>query len=306
MTTADRCTQFIMGLPSAGKTTFLAALWHTAESGDVEGALVLDRLTGDTSYISEIRDNWCDVRPLERTKAADEQIVSMDLRDPNTDVATTVVFPDLSGESFQNQWGDRRVEPTHAGILSDANGIILMIHPGSIRGEALIGDAQLMLNKLELEAEADEGDGSGQIGRDAMASGTANGTPRAWKPTLSPTQVVLVDLLQFVEALTTVRPIRLAVVISAWDVLTATGPQEEPEAWLESQLPLLHQFLRTNGSTFEYRCYGLSAQGGPLEDADELRKITRPSARIILAEAGHDNSNDITRPVKWLMESPGE
>ena len=37
----------MMGLPQAGKTTFLAAMWHVLCGDDVNGALKLVRFTGD-------------------------------------------------------------------------------------------------------------------------------------------------------------------------------------------------------------------------------------------------------------------
>ena len=59
--------QFMIGLPGAGKTTFLAALWHVIESSEIEGQLVLAKLVdGDNTYLNNIRDSWADAKALER------------------------------------------------------------------------------------------------------------------------------------------------------------------------------------------------------------------------------------------------
>jgi hypothetical protein len=40
-----------MGLPRAGKTTFLAALWDIVETEKVAGSLILKGVEGDTRHL---------------------------------------------------------------------------------------------------------------------------------------------------------------------------------------------------------------------------------------------------------------
>ena len=42
----------IIGMPSSGKTTFLAALWHLITSGELDPSLTLERLEGDYYYLN--------------------------------------------------------------------------------------------------------------------------------------------------------------------------------------------------------------------------------------------------------------
>ena len=47
----------LMGLPSTGKTSFLAALWYAIQQTQSPTALVLKKLDGDSGYLNKIRDN---------------------------------------------------------------------------------------------------------------------------------------------------------------------------------------------------------------------------------------------------------
>src|SRR5690606_21208825 len=85
--------QFMLGLPGAGKTTYLAALWHVIESEDVDSALRLAHLHGEHGYLNSIRGKWLDVQHLDRTKTHDQNIVRMLLTDPVAKVSTEVVIP---------------------------------------------------------------------------------------------------------------------------------------------------------------------------------------------------------------------
>jgi hypothetical protein len=117
----------------------------------------------------------------------------------------------------------------------------------------------------------------------------------------TPTQVQLVELLQFVKwAKHRLNQFRLGVVISAWDVIMKGRPTT-PDQWLEDRLPMLHQFLAANHESFCSRVYGVSAQGGDIkQEADTLRAKLSPSERIIVVE-GTTQSADITIPIRYVM-----
>jgi len=82
---------------------------------------------------------------------------------------------------------------------------------------------------------------------------------------------------------------------------------------LDAKLPLLAQYLRRNSNSWTAQVYGLSAQGGDYDDydateadsarkpqAEELRRLDRPSTRIRVVEDGRE-THDLTEPLAWLM-----
>lgn len=279
-------SQLVIGLPSAGKTTFLAALWHVAESEEVEGTLRLTQLTGDTEHLNRIRADWLACRDVGRTTSQSEKLVTMVLRDDACSATAAVTFPDMSGESFETQWKDRRCTPEYLELARGASGVILFVHPKHVREGTRIDEADRLIAQLghgpklpvELEPNPEE----------------------PWSPDRAPTQVKLVDLIQMLVRPPSVsKPRRLALIVSAWDLL---GPNPgSPEEWAASRLPLLVQFLDANPKLFDWRAYGISALGGELSrDAETLRGRVRQAERIIVV-GSEARLHDITAPVRWLM-----
>jgi hypothetical protein len=69
--------------------------------------------------------------------------------------------------------------------------------------------------------------------------------------------------------------------------------------------------LNTNPQQWDFRVYGVSAQGGdydevkagakPTQSAEDLRVLDLPSTRIDLTD-GTSKSHDLTVPLAWLMK----
>ena len=121
-----------------------------------------------------------------------------------------------------------------------------------------------------------------------------------WSPALTPTQVKLVEILQFLRVRAFLnRPLPLALIVSAWDLIQ-NG--EVPSLWFKKRLPLLSQFLEANAETTPFTVFGISAQGGELARANDLQKHTRASDRIVVTAQQATTAHDITAPLKWLLE----
>lgn len=275
----------MVGLPATGKTTFLAALWHVVESGDVQRSLKLERLQGDRDYLNWIRERWLCCEPIERTVQAAEKLVSMRLLWPESGMVTEVYFPDMSGESFNLHWTERKWSKEYDDLVSEASGVLLFIHPEQVFDPIRIGTADTLVAEL---------------GGDEEDSSSEDEEFTLWDPNSAATQVKLVELLQFFVLKRDFLPIfKVSVIISAWDLVLAEG--KSPEEWLQSRLPLLDQYLKANSELFPFRAFGVSAQGGRLDlDAQRLRKGIRASERIIVV-GPECEKNDLTAPVKWHM-----
>lgn len=289
----------VVGLPRTGKTTFLAALWDVVGSGEVAGSMKLERLSGDQQHLNDLRDLWADCHEVPRTRTANERVVSMTLRETRTNITSEIVFSDMSGESFERQWTERVWTPEYEAHVQDAAGVLLFIHPHKVREPALIRDARCLMQRIQgVTAQQEKDRGT----EDDKGEQTVPAEPR-----FAATQVQLVELLQFIDRR---RPkkegFRVAVVISAWDLVLKVEKRKTPEAWLAERLPLLEQYLRAHSDEIPFRIYGVSAQGGDIEEeAERLRTSHRASDRIIVAH-GKEQSPDITAPVRWAMGIPGE
>jgi hypothetical protein len=70
-------TIIFFGLPSAGKTTFLAALWHAVEYNGIDASLTVEKLEGDREHLNDIRSCWLRCEPQRRTSTSSETAVTM-------------------------------------------------------------------------------------------------------------------------------------------------------------------------------------------------------------------------------------
>lgn len=277
----------IIGLPESGKTTFLAALWHLVTARDQDTVLHFDGLKeGDASHLNAIAARWRDAKVQDRTAIEGGRVVSMNLRSASGE-KVCLTFPDMPGEEYRRMWEERECDKVVAENLAAGN-VLLFVHSDSIRFPLWVKDEREAAARLDLEGHSDE--------------------IQPWRPEVAPTQVQLVDLLQALRNdPLDAGPRRLAVMLSAWDL--AAGEQLSPEAYLAAKLPLLSQYLRFARHQWEWRVYGLSAQGGvydlaqsgePSEAAESLRGLDLASSRIRLLGPTPDTS-DITEPIAWLV-----
>jgi hypothetical protein len=293
--TTDRSI-VICGLPASGKTTFLAALWHVVfQRANRNAKLKFDSLKdGDHAHLNAITKRWQQAKEQIHTETASGKIVSMRLRDGDGR-RVRMTFPDLSGESYQQMWETRECDPQVAQLLGTGNGVLMFVHANGVKRP---------LGVAEAVAHAEAFGGKQQ---EPTVS-------EKWHPKDAPTAVQVVEILQMLRCSALRSPARrLAVMLSAWDKVADEGLN--PETFMALELPLLDQYLRHGGDGWEFRVYGLSAQGGDYEpelgegkemDPDlktkvaAIRGIEEASARIQLLSPSL--STDLTGPIAWLME----
>jgi len=272
---------FIIGLPEAGKTTFLAALWYGLNN-KIDSKLQIKKYTGDLSYLSDISNRWANIEKISRTKPEfEKQAISLTLEDSlNNNMVFS--FPDLSGESFQNQYEKREAKKEHVEFVKECSGIFLFIHPDKIKEPCLISDVSASLR----EKSSDEGN--------------VEYDPRNPKED-DPTQVQLVELLQFVTYMRSDEKVNLCIIISAWDLIEEIHAKNKPEIFIKNKMPLLWQFITSNVELFRVEYYGVSAQGGKLEEYDLLLEKNDPCDRILVVDNGGNRYNDITLPLSMMV-----
>lgn len=283
----------IIGLPASGKTTFLAALWHLVESEEAECRLQLDSYEGDLIYLNRIAEAWHNFQRVPRTSQVGDVDVTIHLIDRITGVRATAFFPDLAGETFDVQVEARRCRPEFVDDVADDDGILLFVS-ADVRGHALsVVEFNGMMPPAD-EREAGAGDEPEEAQTPALTE---------WEPKLVPAQVRVVQLLSdLLRAPFEPRPRRVAVMISAWDLVKDIGLL--PREWLAAQMPLVDQFLRANAASFDHEVYGVSAQGINIDDGEAVNRATlvEPSRRILIV-GPEGEGHDLTSPLAWLMSA---
>ncbi|HEY1528526.1 MAG TPA: hypothetical protein VGH51_20050 [Candidatus Angelobacter sp.] len=290
-----------IGLPNAGKSTFIAALAYILQHQEIPTALQLHQLSEDTSYVNTLVADWLKCKPFQRTPSGltNVRFALMDSTGPRGEI----VFPDIAGETFEQHWALREWEPEYARVAKSAAGLLLFVHPGHLEKPFSIADQARVAAAAGIDVEEDVTD----EGAPTPPGDTEAKMPEAtqyWEPSKAASQVKLVDFLQMIETQTTkAKPLRLAVIVSAWDKILKINPTADPAAWLEASAPLLHQYLTMNPETFQFRVYGVSAQGGDnKDDALSLRAFSEPSKRVKVA-GPNCAEHDITAPLIWVLSS---
>lgn len=271
-----------IGLPGSGKTTFLAALWHVLAERGNSTSLKLSQTSEDRTYLNQITKEWRECSQVPRTNLQAEQVVVLHLKGAGVG-AFDLAVPDLSGEAFEQQLTDRRMSLPHDEFVRNATGVMLFVHPDVQKGTQLTQAVQL----------------TAAIGGAQDVSGSSAGTIAPWSVEKLPTQVKLVELLQFLLERAQ-RKVRIALVISAWDLVNSLGA---PPEFLSRELPLLRQFLDANDDLLEHAVFGVSAQGGDITVPTEKQALLKldDALQRIKVRQGKDTSNDITKPIAWLL-----
>jgi len=272
-----------IGLPGSGKTTFLAALWHVLSDRSSSTTLRLTKRSDDLTYLNQLTKEWRECSQVPRTNLRTDQVVVLHL-DGEGFGAFDLSIPDLAGEAFKQQLTDRRMSRHHDVFVQKATGVILFLHPDIDKG------LQITVAR-RLEAEL-----NGSQKADTMAASAETST---WSPDKLPTQVSLVELLQFLLERTQ-RRLRVAVVVSAWDLVDNLGA---PHDFVARALPLLHQFLGSNDDLIEHSVFGVSAQGGDVTVETEKQTLLEleDAMQRIKVRQEQQTSQDITKPIAWLL-----
>ena len=266
---------FIMGAPNAGKSTFLAALWHSINQKDVGTKLTLKRMSGDLNYLHVIEKKWLEVEQLERTVIGQEQDnLSIVLTDGNNDLE--LEFPDLSGETFQSIYETREMSLQLKEKIYEADAILYFVNVEDIRTSVLISEIPIDYRQGTQIIE------KRNAGED------------------DPTPVQIIDLLQAVLEIK--KEIDFGIIFSAWD-LVKSEEKNNVKLFLERQMNMLWQYLEANEKTIHTNIWGVSAIGGKLEEADSLLDIDEPIKRIQVVNEKKEISNDLTT---IILEMSGE
>jgi hypothetical protein len=198
----------MIGLPSAGKSTFLAALWHVVDSYEIPGSLERGELIGNREYIEKLRECWLVCEPIQRTTRESGDTVHAQVK--KNDEIIDLFFPDMAGEIFEEHWRDRRWMPSYVTMTESVTGLLLFIHPDTSYKPVLIPDLDDIIKDIE---EDDV-----KLKEDDIEE---------YHPDKACNQSKIVEMIQFHQIqLNNASPLKIAVIISAWDTIESASSSE--------------------------------------------------------------------------------
>ncbi|WP_343724063.1 hypothetical protein [Herbaspirillum huttiense] len=281
--------QLIAGMPNSGKSTFIAALRHLLLAKQVDSKLEITELSDEEGHLSRLEEKWLACETIDRTKPATEGWVQLKIMDTETKIASELSIPDLRGEAFEQPACMGKCHPDLLRALQESDGLLLFSNADRNDDNLLIEDLQDMF-----PPEGDEGDDDGALIEPTLPFRAEN----------MPEEVKIIEFLQVANRRP--RPAkkrRIAVLISAWDVVSEQNSDTPPEIWFAENRPMLSQFLEANSELWDAKIYGVSALGGRLpRDKELLERIKHPSERIRIV--GHGAlPHDLSAPLHWLISS---
>lgn len=281
MNKSKKC--FIMGLPNTGKTTYLAALWYSLNSASAKNKIKLKTM-GDDNYLANLSKKWLNVEQLDRTKLGYEKTdLLIEIIDENNNIFN-LRFPDLSGETFQNLYEKREINNELVEYIISADGILMFINIADINEATFIAEVSNVLPSSQ----------------DINGARKENYSIRDPKQD-DPTQVQVIELLQFVEMVRKNQSTNLDIVLSAWDLAINLKTDLTPEGYIKKYMNMLWQFIQSNSNVLKIGFWGVSAQGGKLTDEDKLLNIEEPMDRILVVNNNGETYHDITLPIYKIV-----
>jgi hypothetical protein len=287
----------LIGVRDAGKTNFLSRLWLALEAA--RGILAKAGLPSDLDYLATGADHLLKGEFAERTPPDVRDATEIPVKNTSNghEFLGTLIVPDLPGEQvlsvfrtrqWSNEWEDR---------IGPGCGCLLFVR----------------VDSTEMIAPLD------WLNCHHMFGGPLPVVPPenvSIEKATAPTQVVLVDWLQFLrKAFTervsgTYKP-RIGLVVAAWDLVPHDQKEEGPGAWVASNLPLLAQYVEANNDDFEFEYFGVSVASGDLKANEEFRRAylkgdPRTAGEVIHSLSGAvKTSDDMTLPVAWALGLAG-
>ena len=277
----------LIGGLDTGKTNFLARLWEALRSG--EGKLVALSPPGDIKYVEEALAHLLQGEFAPRSdrnlaeRRSDFTISVAPTREPEAGVE--IIVPDVTGELWKSAVETSEIPNEWMEQLKQSVGALLFVRVLSEENVAPLDwvTAKRLLSQTEVDdAEAEK----------------------------IPTQVFLCELLRFLEH--TLKPAagwtlpRVAVVVTAWDLLDEGLSRAGPSSYLRAEYPLFAGRLKDTRK-LDVRVFGVSVVGGDLGVDEAFRQRffegELKDAGYVISDAapGPLEEHDITSPVAWLI-----
>lgn len=278
----------MVGLPDSGKTNYLAALWDALQAG--KGRLSAPVPPDELTYVEEAlacqsRGEFAPRSDKNIEESRKDFSVAVRLKSQPDTPSINVVVPDITGELWKSAIETTEIAPEWMSELESATGAVLFIRIRSESNSAPLDwvttDRLLTATKL---SEADEKKSKG-----------------------IPTQIALCELLRFLEHTVPsrgegVRP-RVAVAVTAWDLMDAETAAKGAAAFLRKEYPLFAGRL-DDIESLEVALFGVSAVGGDFEDpvfkerylnGEVTGYVTTGGGKALVVEA------DVTMPIAWIL-----
>lgn len=272
----------LVGGPDSGKSNYLARLWLALKSR--RHGLRATATPENIEYIEEISAHLLHGIFVPKTEHEDVT------RDFNAQIATVdglfsadLSVPDVYGELWQKAVKSREIPQHWLDTMQEATCAILFVRvhsPNNFQPLDWVATQSLLRGKKSITANRE-----------------------------LPAQVTLIELLRFIEDTMSRqkgRKPKVAIVVTAWDLLDPEERLMAPEVYLENEFPMFAGRLE-DCCSLDVKVFGCSIVGGTLKEGSEFTEEFLASdynerGYVVLSDAsGVKNIHDVTEPINWLL-----
>lgn len=296
---------FMIGMPSSGKTTYLASLCRLLLYGEqkTEWRLDIKDVPEGFDEIRKFIKNLNSYKIVGRTQEIYD--IGLNLYNQNQEWMQFVV-PDSSGEIFRDLVYDRRIASNIMDQIVESDMLLFFINVNTMISEDRIKLGEKSAIKQLNEEQGDKVIQSAEDKVEEYAGDKENEQIESKEQVKNKeekqkkynNQSALVELLQNIIYLVP-HSLNIRFVISAWDLVEKEFKQDKvtPEEYIKQKLPLLYQYLVFNFKLVDYDIWGVSAQGGDFDDEDDLKKLQSNNGEdyVCVVDSKAEISKDLTK-----------
>lgn len=288
----------LLGGPDSGKTNYLVRLWRALKSR--KSKLVAPRSPTNIKYVEGLMEFILQGQFAPHTDVSDhpsdQQLeIPMVRAGVTGDGEVSISVPDVSGELWKGAIERGDVPRPWMEALEASAGALLFVR---VQSEANVPSLDWVNTPDWLMYLAPAAEPDAAVGADD------NAVDEALKV---PTQVALCEMLRFLDE-TLKRDDglpRVAVMITAWDLLDEETRAKGPRAYLEAEYPLFAGRLMDCVS-LDVRCFGVSVVGGDFSDdafkAEFFEADVDEMGFVAFEKDGMHKETDLTLPVAWVVD----
>lgn len=282
----------LLGGPDSGKTNYMSRLWLALNSK--KAALMASQNPVDIKYVEGGAEHILGgaFAPRSDTNSLSDDLtldIPVKLAGDPGGKEVLISVPDVSGELWREAIERGDVPRDWMDALQQASGALLFVR---VLSEANVSPLD-WVNASEYLSWAGDGAPKDEQGQSVLV----------------PTQVALCEMLRFLdETLLRVngRPPKVAVLITAWDLVDGHRRPKGPSVYLKEEYPLFAGRL-LDCTSLDVRIFGVSVVGGDFEDPEFTAKFLESDIEemgyvtVDDPKNGASEIHDVTLPVVWVV-----
>lgn len=275
----------VVGGPDSGKTNFIGRLWRALElrAGAYESAAVPENI----EFVLDTAEHLLRGRFAPRSqREAGRRDFQIAVKPRAGSAQTSIVIPDIHGELWRTAVLQSELSPDWMGELQRADGAFLFVR---VQSDLNVRPLD-WVNSKRLIAKLGEDPKRNEL----------------------PTQVMLCELLRFLELKLARRADgsapRVALMVSAWDLVDDETAAAGPEEYLRREYPLISGRI-DDIDGLDVRVFGVSVVGGDLQADQGYRDTFLETGLDVngwvaiqdLATGKWKRDPDLTLPIAWVV-----